>query len=207
MAEDQDVAVALERALSSMSEAFAPNELAYLALTSKAELPVRDRLAWNLERALGEPHVVSREWRRADIAVLRGDAPLVQVEAKAMYAFDVLSAKSRAKFSAKLVADGQKMAALAPRSSAFLLALITHIDGSIQPHLRRHVVKYSSGIQSALAREGGDAAAVRIRARQTWEAELAQFTSPWRRFEIDGGNHWGLGVAVDAYLIGPLPVG
>jgi hypothetical protein len=45
---------------------------------------------------------------------------------------------------------------------------------------------------------------VRSRARQAWEGELAQFTSPWRRFTINGGSHWGLGVEVDAYVIGPL---
>jgi len=30
---------------------FEPNELAYLALTSKPELPIRDRLAWQLVKA------------------------------------------------------------------------------------------------------------------------------------------------------------
>ncbi|TDO34738.1 hypothetical protein EV643_12698 [Kribbella sp. VKM Ac-2527] len=204
MSDDHDITWALESALSSLSEAYEQNELAYLALTSKAELPIRDRLAWRLQTALGAPYVVSREWRRADIALLRGDEPLVQVEAKAMYAFDVLSAKSRTKFLAKLASDGLKMVALVPSGAALLLALITHVDGSIAPHLRRNVVKYSSGIRAALASEDGDAALVGSRARQMWEADLVQFDAPWRRFQIDGGCQWGLSVSVDAYLIGPL---
>jgi hypothetical protein len=130
--DDQRIAVALEGALSSVGGAFAQNELAYLALTSKAELPVRDRVAWNLQMTLGKPFVVSREWRRADIAVLLGDVPLVQVEAKALYAFDVLSGQSRGKFLAKLTDDGLKMASLVPGGSAFLPG-IDHARRGIDP--------------------------------------------------------------------------
>ena len=154
MRESLTVADAMATTLSEVGSSFEANELAYLALTSKVELPIRDRLAWHLQFALGDEYVVSREWRRADIAVLRQNAPLVQVEAKAMYAFDLLSAKSRAKYLAKLTSDGHKMASLAPSCDAYLLALVTHVDGSIATHLRQHVVKYSSGIRGALSRQG-----------------------------------------------------
>lgn len=198
------IATALANTLSAVSGAFAKNELAYLALTSKAELPIRDRVAWDLQLALGETYVVSREWRRADIAVLREDLPLVQVEAKALYAFDVLSAKSRANYLAKLTSDGLKMAGLVPGGTAFLLALITQVDGAMPAHLGRHVVKYSNWIRAALASEGGNAELVAARARQLWEADLAQLKSPWQRFPIEGGQQWGLRVDIDAYLVGPL---
>lgn len=203
MDEAPEVTKSLFEAVSTVEELFAPNELAYLALTSKAELPIRDRLAWKLQEELGEPYVVSREWRRADVAVLRGDLPLLQVEAKAMYAFDVLSAKSRAKYLAKLTSDGLKMASLAPDSDAYLLALITQVDGAMATHLRKHVVKYSSGIRSA-TRKNGNAATVMSMSRHLWEADLAQFTSPFLRATLDGGVMWGMRVEIDAYLIGPL---
>ncbi|MFC7493637.1 MULTISPECIES: hypothetical protein [unclassified Nocardioides] len=202
-ASPKSVVSALAMTLASLSSDFAENELAYLALTSKAELPVRDRIAWRLQHELNDSYVVSREWRRADIAVLAGETPVLQVEAKAMYAFDVLNAKSRAKNLAKLTADGLKMAALAPDSAAYLLALITHVDGSVPLHLRRHVVKHSGGIVASLTKEG-TAGAVGARARQLWEADLARFTSPSTRFGIAGGTMWGLTVELDAYLIGPL---
>jgi hypothetical protein len=190
--------------LSQITTDFAKNELAYLALTSKAELPLRDRVAWRLQVALGESYVVSREWRRADIAVLRGDAPLLQIEAKALYGFDVLRTTTRTKYIQRLASDGLKMAAVAPDSAAYLLALITHVDGTIQPHLRKHVVKYSSGIRAATARLG-NAAAVTTAARGLWQEALTQFACPSRRFLIEAGVMWGMHVEVDAYLIGPLP--
>jgi hypothetical protein len=201
--EPAELAECLPIALSAVAASFARNELAYLALTSKAELPIRDRLAWRLQEALGEAYVVSREWRRADIAVLRRDVPLLQIEAKAMYAFDVLSTTSRAKYLAKLTSDGLKMAALAPNSAAYLLALITYVDGPTATHLRKHVVKYSGGIRAAIAKEGSPAA-VMARARSLWEADLERFTSPFVRLALDGGVMWEMHVEIDAFVIGPL---
>lgn len=200
------IADAMAATLSEAESSFEANELAYLALTSKVELPIRDRVAWHLQLALGNDYVVSREWRRADIAVLRQNVPLVQVEAKAMYAFDLLSAISRAKYLAKLTSDGRKMASLAPGCDAYLLALVTHVDGSIATHLRQHVVKYSSGIRGALSRQGS-AAVVLSKSRELWEADLAKFTTAPMRFTLDGGVMWDMSVHVDAYLVGPLSSG
>jgi hypothetical protein len=196
---------ALLTSLSLLGETFQQDELAYLALTSKPELPIRDRLAWHMQTALGDSFIVSREWRRADLAVLHHDAAVLQVEAKAMYAFDVLSSVSRLKYVAKLVADGSKMAVLAPHTDAYLLALITHVHGQVPTHLRKHVLKYSGGIMSALASQGGDGAQVAVRSRALWESELNNFGAAWERFTLEGGEHWGLRVQVDAYLAGPLP--
>ena len=61
----------LSAAVAGLATAFEAGELAFLAATSKPELPIRDRVAWQLSRSLGADYVVSREWRRADIAVLK----------------------------------------------------------------------------------------------------------------------------------------
>lgn len=206
MAASPSVVGALATTLASLSADFDADELAYLALTGTAGQPVRDRLAWRLQQELGEAHVVARGWRRADIAVLAGETPVLQVEAKAMYAFDLLGATSRTGHLAELVANGLKMSALAPEGSACLLALVTHVDGTVPEHLREHVVKHAAGIRAALDREGS-AEAVAARARKTWEAEIARLGWPSARFTLGGGSMWGLGVEVDAYLVGPLPPG
>jgi hypothetical protein len=76
--------------LEAAAASFAPGELAYLALTSKVERPLQDRLAWLLHTGL-PGLVVSREWRVTDTVILSAGAqsPLVLLEAKAMYPFDV----------------------------------------------------------------------------------------------------------------------
>jgi hypothetical protein len=75
---------ALRSALNEV--AFEPDELAYLALTSKPELQVRDRFTWRLLRSA---HVAGREWKRADLVLLNEDyEPRVFLEAKAAYTAD-----------------------------------------------------------------------------------------------------------------------
>ena len=84
----------LTKALSCIGQEFRENELAYLALTQKPEHVLRDRVAFALHRALSKNSQelrVCREWKRIDLAVLDGGAPLVLVETKAFYSFDLLN--------------------------------------------------------------------------------------------------------------------
>lgn len=68
---------------------FQTNELAYLSLTTKIELPFRDRLAYSLFKELDAKNIiVSREWKRTDLALLQNGLPSVLIELKAMYSFD-----------------------------------------------------------------------------------------------------------------------
>lgn len=92
---DQLTAPTLEAALLKACASFAPGELAYLALTSKPELPIRDRLAWVLH-ASAPGVIAAREWAastakaRTDLAVLdeATHEPLGLIEVKAAYTFD-----------------------------------------------------------------------------------------------------------------------
>lgn len=74
----------------------AADELAFLALTSKIELPIRDRLAYTLFRRLPEL-LVTREWRPVDLAVLSpdGKTPVLLLEAKALYTFNFVTMTER----------------------------------------------------------------------------------------------------------------
>ena len=66
------------RELENCESGFRPDELAYLALTSKPELAVRDRLAYRLHEKLKQDgSLVAREYhignrQHADIAILHG---------------------------------------------------------------------------------------------------------------------------------------
>ena len=80
-------------ALKEVESAFLQNELAYLALTQKVEHVFRDKLAFLLHQRLqtGKPsYVVCREWQRADLAILENQLPVLIVEAKAGYSFDIM---------------------------------------------------------------------------------------------------------------------
>jgi hypothetical protein len=121
--------------LRAVSDGFEKGQLAYLAATSKVEIQVRDELAWRLhQRLVGDGLTVAREWRRADLVILRGLDPLAVVQAKALYAFDVRSDAGRSRYVAKVRADLAKAAKLAPAAEAYALVLCSSVDGAIQPH-------------------------------------------------------------------------
>ena len=75
--------------LDQIDQSFDKNELAYLALTSKVELPIRDKLAFNLYKKFWpEEIVVMREWLRTDLILLKDNIPIIICELKAGYTFD-----------------------------------------------------------------------------------------------------------------------
>ncbi|TWG96942.1 hypothetical protein L615_000400000440 [Nocardioides sp. J9] len=90
------------------------DHLAWLALTSKPELAVRDAFGDLLHRSLGTDAHVTREWRHTDLAVLSTDGrPLILVEGKALYGFDVLNPRTLAKYVGLVRKDLAKAAAVA----------------------------------------------------------------------------------------------
>lgn len=209
------VRAALRTSLVALDGAFEADELAFLAATSKVELPVRDRLAWSLHRTLGNRFVVAREWRRSDLAVLTlPDAPddgedtiggtdvVALVEAKALYAFDVLSNTNRQRYLERLSADADKMGAWTP-SDRYLLSLIVDVRGDIDPAHADRVVKYATGITRAVASHGEKVRAVAL---EQWLEELSAFGCETDVAQLDAGWVWDLEVSVDACLTGPLVV-
>jgi hypothetical protein len=180
------------------------DELAYLALTSKPEHALRDRLAWRLHQAVGDHLVVAREWRRVDLAVLDRDQPVALVEAKSFYAFDAIRPGHRASWLAKMQADVTKATRLSTTSEVYVLAFVTNLEGSIGAHLRNRVVKYASGIEKALKQVGTEPAAFNRKAAEDLRRDIAEWDREMTHVRFDAGRAWDITVSVDAYLIGPF---
>ena len=138
------------RALKGIGASFAPNELAYLALTTKVEGPIRDKLAFSLHGAVGSDHLVAREWNRVDIAILTPtQVPRALLELKAMYSFD-----DAVRYCRITADDEGKTRAFAPLADAvYSLLLATHVGAHVPTGLRR-VVKYDDGVNRALRQLG-----------------------------------------------------
>lgn len=125
----------IKKAIRSVENAFIPNELAYLALTQKVEHAFRDKLAFILHRNfenLENEFVVCREWARADLAILEERNPVLIVEAKAGYTFDILMGDRGYNFPALVSKDLEKAARLAARFNLkttpeiYALVIATH---------------------------------------------------------------------------------
>ena len=68
------------QALEETIKEFGKNELAFLALTTKIELPLRDRWAFVLDKKLLKTDfMVSREWKRTDIAITQNANPKILI--------------------------------------------------------------------------------------------------------------------------------
>lgn len=79
----QELADLSSEALSSTD----PNDLAYLAVTGKIELPVRDALGALITRKYPEL-TAAREYQRRDLVVLQDGVPLAVIEGKLWISFE-----------------------------------------------------------------------------------------------------------------------
>jgi len=53
-----------------VQDSFENNELAFLALTTKVEQPLRDKIAWLLNKSIGQEKLINREWKRHDLVIM-----------------------------------------------------------------------------------------------------------------------------------------
>lgn len=188
-------------ALPEAARDLGDDRLAFLALTSKPELQVRDALAWTLYQQLDADLVVSREWKRTDLAIVDSEgAPRLLLEAKAMTTFDVVSHKTLDKFMGYLASDYAKATQLAQDGTAIiLLLLVTHIADPV-PGSLSSVVKYSPAINASLRRR--PATELQTQARTILIGELQQFDQHVREVALTNGVAFGIRCGVTGYLIG-----
>lgn len=180
-----------------MRHAWEPHELAYLAATTKVELPFRDRLAWGLQQRAVPPMRVAREWKRADLALLVDQAPAAIIESKALYSFDVVDEVTFSSYVRRIEYDAAKAGALAPGADRFGLVLVTHIVGRIPPHLKG-IFKYSSGINKALERRS--AGELLVSTRQAIEQRLGG-SGRLHLVELEAGEYERIPVLLDVWLV------
>ncbi len=152
--------------LKKCGEYYQKDELAYLALTSKIELPFRDRLAYRLQRELeqlGDGRWVSREWKRFDLAILRErEQPVALVELKAMYSFDMFQSRGLQLYPRLIASDQEKMDGARRKHAAvddYILLLSTHPHDTPDPRYM-DTVKYYRQIKAAKHRDPDAQAAV-----------------------------------------------
>ena len=194
----------LERGLRAIR--FEPGELAYLALTSKPELQVRDRLAWELTKAGVR---VAREWRRCDLALLSGNGtPLALVEMKATHTGDMkwglagpdgrraafaLAHGASTYLEGLIRADAAKAQALAPTAEVFVLAVVTHLADPVLPALDIWV-KYGRQLRAVADRDESEGIL----------GGYLKRLGPVARVPLEHGEALELVVAVEAWLCGPI---
>jgi hypothetical protein len=138
--------------LKKVTDHYNQNELAYLALTSKIELPVRDKWAFLLHESLWPEFVVTKEWRRTDIAVLQNVIPECLIELKAMYSFDALNGRSLEEYIQKMNADEKKAQETSSNNATIYTVLLATHPKSLVPENLKTAIAYSWYINGAFKR-------------------------------------------------------
>ena len=138
---------------------FANGELAYLALTSKIERPLLDRIAFSAQRVLQGGAMVGREFSirgagRADVAILENGRVRCVIEGKAMAVADCTRTEpKRREYAERMEQDLEKYRnAPLPGAEIFCLLFGVHPLSRIPSELV--VVKYLSLLNSAYTRLG-----------------------------------------------------
>mgnify|MGYP001098324048 FL=1 len=137
-------------------------ELAYLALTSKIEQNLRDRLAVSLQ--LGEFNneiVVSREYPRGDFSVSKkggridlvlfskGKKPILFLEFKACYSFDLIKSNNSDEYIVAVRKDMIKSLEVQPEVPMYSILFITHPLEFISNDFSK-VIKYEAAVNRYL---------------------------------------------------------
>ncbi len=141
----------INQSLATIDCEFRKNELAYLALTTKIEHPLRDRWAFRLHEILSGRLAVSREWKRTDIALLEKSTPKALIELKAMYTFDAALDENNINGYIQLM-DNDKLKAkkLANEYTQIYTVLFATHPTSIVPANLEGIIKYRAGINKAM---------------------------------------------------------
>jgi len=191
----------LIQSLNSTAKDFRKDELAFLALTTKIELPLRDRWASMLYKGLAKQKlIVSREWKRVDLAILKESRPVVLVELKAMYTFDVVNGGvSGKKLVGCLKQDMKNAENLANRStSIYGVLLVTH-PKEIIPNNLVGVVKYQSRINSAFKSFGKQKEIAKIASERT--ENLLRKSKILEKGTLQGGSAFGIKTDVLYWIV------
>lgn len=197
--------------LAGLDSTFHPDELAYLAATSKVEGPIRDRLAYELHRKIEPSSLVHREWRDPkkngwiDIAITdETNHPRCLIEMKAHS-----GATFEAGYSEKIGKDLVKLyKAAEDDTELYEIFLFNHLyfQTALDPKYE-NVIKYFA-LQKHASRMNSFAIDVSNYTKAHWERHLTNNqlslakTHPGIR--MIGGNYQEMPVAVHVYVVGPF---
>ena len=193
----------LIKSLEQVVNEFGKDELAFLALTTKIELPVRDRWAYVLYKKLKKQGlVVSREWKRVDLAVLRETTPQALVQLKAMYTFDAINERGYYKKGiGYLFEDIKKASKLVGKSrNIYGVLLVTH-PMQVIPLKFTRIIKYRPGVNGALKQLGNQKQVANVSVDRIEKFLILERHTIVKKGTMFGGSAFGIKTNVLYWII------
>ena len=149
----------LVKVIEDIKDLFGKDELAYLSLTSKNELVIRDRIAYKLHIEL-KNSIVAREYSvkginsRMDLVILENYSIRDIIELKSMYTFDAVDGLD--KFIDSVNRDFDKNSSLKNNNtSQFAIIIATH-PKEIPSEKYKDFIKYYNSIKRYMKKVSND---------------------------------------------------
>jgi hypothetical protein len=200
--------------LQNLDQYYHPNELAYLALTSKAETTIRDKVAFQLYSHVDpKAYQISREWKKVDLAIVNNSIPQTLIEFKAMYTFDCKTYR-RFTYGDLVIKDLIKAQNLSNDiTEIFGILISTHINSSV-PHQLNGIIKYINDINDdirlntiASFTRGNQKCNKDYMIEKANKVVITYFNDKDIHIEsgfINVGEVYNIPVSIHYYLIGPV---
>lgn len=177
--------------IKNISKSFSENELAYLALTSKIEIPLRDKIAYVLHKKYNKHSLVCREWknkdgsmnshRRIDLAIIDRKSKkatcLIEFKANSSGVFEKM-------FEDEFEKDKNKMKEISDTADKYYV-FFCNMHGKGIPDDFSHSVKYLKKINTK-----------ERNMIMTWAANHEEAY----KITIDAGNYYDTKVEIVAFI-------
>lgn len=188
------------------------SDLAFLFASGKSELEIRNQIALHMHRNVEYPTIVTREWRRHDLAVLDKNDPVFLIEGKAWIHSDAVSPTKLRKGNTSILhaleSDIQKMretAQLYPSVRQYITIVLSTTDvlEAFASDEARALVKYASTHKKGLTKfksmdELVDNANGRL-------GELLDSYGDFMRLPILNSDRSGMRVKADIFVLDVTP--
>jgi hypothetical protein len=174
------------------------DESSWVAGSGKAELYVRDRLGATLSKQFPDL-VVAREWgkNKHDLAILDRQAqPLVVMEGKHLFDFDLFVPSYREKYRRSILKDRLKMKDSGTDQQLISL-LMTSFRGEVPAHLSK-VFKYGGGSNRWYKKHGSDLMHLAVKEADSF---LSEFGTIVHQRQLSAGRFCGLDVCSWIWLV------
>ncbi len=204
--------------LNIVPHRFRKNELAFLALTSKIENHLRDKIAFVLHENFKDELIISREWndrngKKADIAIFNNDPNinfnrqynidyLIEFKAQAVPIFQ----KS---FTNKFYDDLIKMAnAAEDKTLGYFILFNNIIEGNLEENLSNPALKYLIKTKSFTDKKKSESnQSIKAGIEENWKNYLKIKHLPYGKsemVELIAGKYNNLKVTIVTFVYGPL---
>ena len=200
----------LKLIISKISDVYQNDELAYLSLTSKIEIQLRDKIAFELHQIYHIEYLICREWKSSEYKNHRVDLAIIEISSGNPVCLIEFKAKSvirfESEFTMHLQNDLNKISKIAQDDNVKLYYIffnnMTESENKFES-VYNNSVKYISLINKNI----GTNIKWLEQCKSNWERHVLEaklINEKSSHLTINAGNYYNCAVTVETFIYGPI---